>query len=243
MSILSAIGGLLGGIFSRNDAKKQQQRLMDWQEHMAKNQIRFRVEDAKAAGVHPVAALGASVSSPSPVAVGMPDFSDIGQNIGRAADAVMTADDKKDDFTKAYQGLQLERAQLENDVLRLNLANSAARTVSQVGNPPTLGTIQHGLQQGESRDANKPNEQLKLYDYDIPRNPRFSDTENFTKRYGEMADWVAGPLVALGDMYYSLDKNYARPLIQWSTRRHWQREKSKFDRYYGRRKGADWHYY
>lgn len=156
MSIFSAIGGLIGG-FMQRDAMKDQMR---FQQEYAQKNIRWKVKDAKAAGVHPLAALGVQPAGGAPVQI--PDFSDMGQNIGRAADAVMTAPEKENDYTRTMQALNVEKSSLENDVIRMNLANSAARTVAQAGNPPTLMPVTDNfneLTQGRFRVPGKPDRQ------------------------------------------------------------------------------------
>lgn len=139
MSIFSAIGSLVGGLFGNKAADKRQNEMLQWQEHQNRNQVRFRVEDAKAAGVHPLTALGATLHSPSPVVVGdRPDFGNMGQNIGRALDATMSGGEKVNDYTRTVQALTLDRMRLENEVIKNQLGNSAMRTVHQAGNPPTV---------------------------------------------------------------------------------------------------------
>lgn len=87
------------------------------QREFAKNGIRWRVDDARAAGLHPLAALGASGASFSPSfgashsdpeslgsAVGA--LGNMGQNISRAISSTSTAEEKQ------FQKLQLASAQL-----------------------------------------------------------------------------------------------------------------------------------
>lgn len=140
MSIFSAIGSLVGGLFGNKSAEKRELQAQRWQENVMKKQIQWKMADAKAAGVHPIAAMGHSMISPSPTMIGRESYSDMGQNVGRALDAVMTTGQKVDDYTRSVQALNIERMNLENDVLRTQLANSAVRTVSQAGNaPPFVG--------------------------------------------------------------------------------------------------------
>lgn len=216
--IFSAIGSLVGGLFGNSAANKRQQEMLAWQERMDNTKIQRLQADAKAAGVHPLAAMGASLHSPSPVSVGgHPDFSDMGQNIGRAVDAGLSSDEKSDNYTKTVQALNVDRMETENKILKMNLANSAASVLNQAGNPPTYGKLE-GTTLGVTPDANHPKDSLRMFGFDIPRNGLFSDTENFTKRYGEMADYIAGPLVALGDAYGVLDKYYVPYAFRQASR-------------------------
>ena len=81
MGLFSSIGKVVGGVVngvtgilginSQKDANSQAnalaQQQLAYQKELAQNQIQWRVEDAKKAGLHPLAALGVSPSSFSPV--------------------------------------------------------------------------------------------------------------------------------------------------------------------------------
>lgn len=101
------------------------------QREFAQNGLRWKVEDAKAAGIHPLYALGAQGASFSPVSLGTsPDNSmpsamaDMGQNIGRAVAATKTGEEKAASSIQlaiAKAGLdgqlidnQIKAAQLQN---------------------------------------------------------------------------------------------------------------------------------
>lgn len=84
MSILSAlpiVGDLLGA--ASQQRANRENRLM--QERFASEGIRMRVADAKAAGLHPLFALGANTATYSPSAQPIFDGASLGQNIARAA--------------------------------------------------------------------------------------------------------------------------------------------------------------
>lgn len=78
---LPLVGDLVGAASQRS--ANRENRLM--QEKFASQGIRMRVEDAKAAGLHPLFALGANVPSYSPSAQPVFDGASLGQNIARAA--------------------------------------------------------------------------------------------------------------------------------------------------------------
>lgn len=125
---LDFAGGLIGSSKSSKDAKKN--RIL--QESMAKHGIRWRVDDAKRAGLHPLAALGANISMPNPVMSGSGEIisnamSNMGQNISRAAQAHVTRDERVQ--AQAMNTLAIERAGLENELLRTQ--------ISSIGRPTT----------------------------------------------------------------------------------------------------------
>lgn len=127
-SLISAGASILGGVLGRNSANDA----LDQQREFAKHGIRWKVEDAKAAGIHPLFALGAP-----PTPFSMPVGNDFGagiaaagQDIGRAIDARRTAPER----TQArIDALSVERAQLENDLLRSQISK-----INQAGHPPPL---------------------------------------------------------------------------------------------------------
>lgn len=135
----SLAGGLLnffGQQAQRNQDMEIHQQNIALQREFAQNGIRWRAEDARAAGIHPAFAMGAPVTSFSPQQVGSQpnDFSFVGkmgQDIGRAIDATRTKDDR---HTALVQALALERGALENQLLAAQIAK-----LSQVGPPMPSG--------------------------------------------------------------------------------------------------------
>lgn len=139
------IGGgfdLLGGYLDNEAQEKSDQKNRqhqdqvnvanaDLQREFAKMGIRWKVEDAMAAGIHPLAALGASTQGAQPshqAFVGSPKqgigraMSNIGQNITRSMTTTSTQEDK------ISRALQIKRMDLENQVLEKQL-----RQTDQIG--------------------------------------------------------------------------------------------------------------
>lgn len=118
------------------------------QKDFAQQGIRWKVADAEAAGLHPLFALGGNTTSFSPVSVGSveaprgPDYShfaNMGQDVSRAIRATMTKEERKADM---FQHLDIERKQLENELLRSQISSSNFRTYNngQIGPPiPAMG--------------------------------------------------------------------------------------------------------
>lgn len=167
----SAIGGAIGGIASgvaglissgqsSASAGRLNQLNYEHQKEFAQNGIRWKVADAKAAGLHPLAALGASTAQYTPAtAIGdSPDWSflaDAGQSIGRAVDAKRTQQERVEQQQKqdAAFALKAENQKAENDLIRAQTASiqqdmvlrqakaaeQAVRTQQQVPAMPSLG--------------------------------------------------------------------------------------------------------
>lgn len=142
-------GSLFGGGGSGNDAadaaaiQAEQNRLN--QREFAEHAIRWRVADAKAAGIHPLYALGANLPtySPNPIVVGpggedntAASFLDFGQNLARSIDSTRTGSER---LEARLGSLAVERGELENDLLRAQIALLGS---SQVGPamPESLST-------------------------------------------------------------------------------------------------------
>lgn len=121
---------------------------MAFQREMAQHGVRWRVEDAKAAGLHPLHAMGGILPSAAPVSV---DFqtspagaamAEAGQHIGRAVAAQMTPAER----AQQELALKLAQAQIdESDARRVYYLSEAARTLgpSQVGAP--MGVVDEAV--------------------------------------------------------------------------------------------------
>lgn len=87
------------------------------QREFAQMGIRWRVQDAKAAGLHPLAALGMQPAQASP-SYSLPPYSP-GMDVSRAARAGMTNSDR---VLNMMELLSLQRAGLENELLASQIA-------------------------------------------------------------------------------------------------------------------------
>ena len=124
----SAIGGGLGLIGNAqtnaaNAAAAQQN--YEAQKEFAQYGIRWKVADAKAAGIHPLAALGAYTQgyTPSQTMFQSPDYSflgEMGQGIGRAVDAKRTQAEreKQQVFQDQMADSKIQGQVLDNDFYR-----------------------------------------------------------------------------------------------------------------------------
>lgn len=125
------------------------------QREFAQHGIRWRVEDAKAAGINPLAALGAQGSSFSPVSVGLtPDTAQadatvrMGQDITRAMQATRTLEERQ------MAQLQVQGAQLDvqGKALDNQIKNSQLQKMGATG-PAFPGSKNFISGQGDSGSA------------------------------------------------------------------------------------------
>lgn len=128
--IVAGVGSLAGGIVNGITSNHLANKNIAAQKEFAQNGIRWRVEDAKKAGIHPLYALGASTASFSPVAGYGGDFgisdalNSFGQGIDRAAQAKMTKEER------AIEQATLERQEVMQ-LAQLNMLQqeSSAKTM------------------------------------------------------------------------------------------------------------------
>lgn len=137
-AIASQIGNIWSGLTGQHRAEKESELNRNLQMDTLKNQIQWRVADAKKAGIHPMAALGFTGMSYSPVSTAFQgtDFSGLGQDISRAVMAGSTERQRQVDAKRAileqsqndqYHTLQLQNMGLQNQLLASQIArfNSA----------------------------------------------------------------------------------------------------------------------
>lgn len=155
-SIVSAVGSIAGGILGANSAQNVAGMNYEAQKEFAQNGIRWKVEDAKRAGIHPLYALGASTQGYSPTAGYTGDYgisdaaAHLGQGYERAQQAKMTKEERdKQDVRDAIQDMaaleDLNQKRRLNDA-QIRLANSeifrnfalSTNALRKTGLPPAM---------------------------------------------------------------------------------------------------------
>ena len=129
---ISALGSVFTNRRNISHAKSAAAADRQWQEHLLKNQIQWRMQDAKAAGVAPGVALGGSVvgsGTSTPVPQMQNELHAMGQGVGRALSSGLTP------FQQKQQQLTLENMALQNEQLRTQIAGSKMAVVNQPGMP------------------------------------------------------------------------------------------------------------
>lgn len=198
--IISGVSSLLGGVLSSRAASDAADEQADLQKQFAKNAIQWKVADAKAAGVHPLYALGANTVSYSPVSVGDTSmgsaFADMGHNVGRAIEAVQTAPER--DMQKRLSMLQLERAGLENDFLKTQIAGQVNTNVRNAQVGPPMPIVEKVMPPQRTTGMNVGGKSVVL-------DPTTSDLGQLAEdRYGEgPVQWITGGLAAFNDLVHN----------------------------------------
>lgn len=133
MDLVSAGLGLASGVAAIRAQKHEGRRNRQMQSEFAKHGVRWRVEDAKAAGLHPLYALGANIPTYSPSYSGIGEsIQNMGQDVTRAIRATSTDTEK----LQSDLQLQLLRSQIKESDARANLLDSQASRSRQTSTPP-----------------------------------------------------------------------------------------------------------
>jgi hypothetical protein len=137
-SVGASLGSALLGASSERDAQRraeqQAQLERDTQREFAQNGIRWKVEDAKQAGIHPLYALGANTVAYNPVAINdTPSnaMANMGQDLSRAINATRTQSERDNAVNDTANQLKLTNMKLQNDLLASQIAK-----LQQTPNPP-----------------------------------------------------------------------------------------------------------
>nr|DAJ57221.1 MAG TPA: minor capsid protein [Microviridae sp.] len=149
-SVIGAAGGIASNLFGSNSQKKANEQNLQlareqlaYQKELAKNQVQWRVQDAKAAGLHPLAALGVSPMSYSPVsgsAVGADYFGvgqslqQMGQDIDRARMTGLDREERKKALAlqDTQTALALKNQELNNQILEQELVSRRVKLFQQL---------------------------------------------------------------------------------------------------------------
>lgn len=177
----SALTGLFQSRANKKNARLQRQ--------FAQNSIQWRVADAERAGVHPIYALGAPTMSASPSYAGT-DFSGLasaGQDIGRAIKATSSQATRDQNYINRVNAMTLENMDLQNEMLKSQIAKERG----QLG--PPMPIIPGGTPTS-----------TRMFGYNVKPDPRFSDADQITQRYGEPAEWLYSPLVMGADAWKNI---------------------------------------
>lgn len=154
-SVLSGAASLVGGIMSGEGNRKANEQAMEqaaynrqYQEQFAKLGVTWRAEDVmnayKKTGIHPLALLGTSGATYSPVSVSPIGGSGVGSGLAAAgqdisrglmAGADRELREKALGMQEALMNTNAERGQLENELLKVRIMSEQAKLRGQLGPP------------------------------------------------------------------------------------------------------------
>lgn len=137
-ALITGGASLIGGLLNRDAQNSANQANAQNQRDFAKFGIRWKVEDAKAAGIHPLAALGAQTHSFSPSSQPVTAMGDalnsMGQDIGRAVSQTKTQEEKTLNALQiAGYEKDLQGKELDNQIKAKQLQNLSLTSPSFPG--------------------------------------------------------------------------------------------------------------
>lgn len=162
-SIIGGIGGIAGSRADRKAQKEQFERNYNIQKEFAQNSIQWRVDDAKKAGLHPLAALGMAGGSYTPTSYN----SNYAQSGAMLGDAVSGLGQVLDKNARKMSNLQLEllkgqveSQKLQNEGLKKTIAGQQSNQMNSVndGLSKRIATsiVDDVLDRNRLREAFKP---------------------------------------------------------------------------------------
>lgn len=186
------------------DQRKMAQKNIRLQKDFAQQGIRWKVEDAERAGIHPLYALGAQTTSFNPVTVGSASYSpqadtsmpnalaNIGQDLSRAINTTRTQSERDLAYENTARALTLQKMGLENELLGSQLAK-----LRQTENPP----LPAGVPIAETKATPIP----ELYAGGLKwlTSPLTSSGQDVQTRYGDEGPvaWFAGVPALADDLW------------------------------------------
>lgn len=194
----SAIGDIVGSLIGKDANKDAQSRSYRDTKEFAQKGVQWRVADAQAAGIHPLASLGANVSTPTFNYRDNTDyagaFGRAGQDIGRAVDAVRSGPERAEARMRDYEmyALTRERAMLENDLLASQIPGEGV--YMQAGHPPGLGA-------NRSEDLPVPANPLRDRERSTWRTSDTATAQEIEDEYGDFLAWIYGAGRWLNDWF------------------------------------------
>lgn len=196
------LGSIIGSVIGAGASFLGASRNEKMQKNFAKKGIQWKVKDSLKAGIHPLYGLGANTMSFSPSNVGG-EVSQIASNLGADIDRSRMA--SSDKVSRGVIGkLALERAGLENDLLRAQIASTNARLgPSQMGPamPAIAGMIPERIVTPQRTTGVNVG-------FPIRSAPRFSDAQAYEDRYGELGGSAIGLGNIPADLFYNWYKGF-----------------------------------
>lgn len=208
--------------------KALQEQNIAHQKEFAQSGIRWKVDDAKMAGLHPLAALGAQTNSFSNIVAGdipisKSSFGDMGQDLGRAIDAGSTQGERSDRMGQAIartaQVFSLEKMNLENELLKSHIAKTNATlppalpgsALAHLSRSPARTTEGHPIDDKKIEQQPSDAPAYKTYKFmgiPLQANPNFSDGQVTEDRLGDSE--VLSTMTAVANLLADIQRTYGK---------------------------------
>lgn len=180
-SLIGAGSSLLGGALGASSSRNLNDRQIDLQKEFARKGVRWRVADAKAAGIHPLAALGLTGSSYSPSFSTNPmgaALAEAGQTVGSGV--------RQNRISPVEKSI-INKNNAEADFARASAAASLQARSNQSQNSPVSSVSV----------AEPQNNAIRLNQHSVLPLSNIADAEAAERRWGDIAQEAMG-IVVLG---------------------------------------------
>lgn len=192
-NIIGAIGSIAGGFLGNKAQEKANKQNLAWAKNQAHNRIKWTVNDAKRAGIHPLAALGANVPTTSPGIVGA---TSLGDGVAAGAAQLGNAINKS-------EGAEL--ANLQKELIRSQIRQSDSVTSVNVARSRSIvGAMRSGATNVDPVTATLPKRDFTsamVAGYRVDPSLQMSDAQVLEDRYGEAVSIPAGIAIAASDLW------------------------------------------
>lgn len=203
-SLIGAGSSLLGGALGSSSADKLNKKNIKLQKKFAQQGVRWRVADAKAAGIHPLAALGLTGSSYSPAFQTDP----MGDALAQAGQTIGTG--VRENRISPVERSIIRKNNAEADFANAQAALSLQARANQNQNSPVSSVSV----------AEPENTHLRLNEHTVVPVSKISDAEAFENRYGDIAQEAAGLVILGSDLAGNLvPEQWAHDVVDRSIRR------------------------
>lgn len=192
------LGAIIGSAIGAGASLWGNKQNVDMQKQFAKKGIQWKVADSLKAGIHPLYGLGAQTMSFTPTNVGG-ELSQIASNMGQDIDRSRAATAEAP-MRGAMAKLALERANLENDLLKGQIAEQVQKL-----HAPAVGPGMPAVDGGVKLVPPQRTTDLRTGGK-VTTNPYVTDAQTIEDRYGDSE--ILSMLSALGigaaDLYWNL---------------------------------------
>lgn len=199
--LIGAAGSLIGTSMSNKASAKAQEESNRLQKEYAQNQIQWRVEDAKKAGIHPLYALGAQGISYQPLqSADVNGIAEAAQSVNRG---LSSAGMQMQQMAIAQQELATQRQAIENELLQKQLQQADYVTMQEALNTKSMFDIEKiKTTAGAPYSRAQTNEYYNSHFYD----PYSGAVLGYTQRPESEMNWVEKAIDGVRGSYYANDK-------------------------------------
>lgn len=241
-ALISGGANIVGGLLNRKSAQEANainqanaDRNAAMQAEFAQQGIRWKVADAKAAGIHPLYALGAQTTSFSPVSVGATAdtsmgtaLGNAGQDISRAINTTRTTPEK----VAAIQtsALAMEGMKLDNEIKKTQIASSLQRL--QQTKTPSIPALGEGETFGPGTAKIEDRPPLMMGGSRVKTDPGTSPMKAYEDQFGDDGplSWLAQLAVGYQTLRHNIREARHPYLAQQSRKLPWNQSRQERQR-------------